>query len=100
MSKRFGAGRWRPKIVSQTRRRYEACSAIYCTISTENALRPTCKVQQPVAFALVGDMALEARYAYAGQTDPVTGNSQGGALWIYNNVQRLATFDVMPYSAK
>jgi len=58
------------------------------------------QLQQPAAFALVGDMALQARYAYAGQTDPITGNSQAGALWIYNNVQRLATFDVTPYSSK
>jgi len=58
------------------------------------------QLHQPSAFALVGDMALEARYAYAGQTDPITGTNQGGALWIYNNVQRLATFDVIPYSSK
>ncbi len=58
------------------------------------------QLQQPAAFALVGDMALQARYAYAGQTDPITGNSLAGALWIYNNVQRLATFDVTPYSSK
>ena len=58
------------------------------------------QLHQSAAFALVGDMALQARYAYAGQIDPITGNSQEGALWIYNNVQRLATFDVMPYVAK
>jgi hypothetical protein len=58
------------------------------------------QLQQPAAFALVGDMALEARYAYAGQTEPITGTSQEGVLWIYNNVQRLATFDVTPYSSK
>src|SRR5439155_7362469 len=58
------------------------------------------QLQQPSAFAILGDMALQARYAYAGQTDPVTGNSQEGTIWIYNNVQRLATFDVIPYSSK
>jgi serine/threonine protein kinase len=58
------------------------------------------QLQQSAAFALIGDMALEARYAYAGQSDPVTGISQEGALWIYNNVQRLATFDVTPYSSR
>ena len=58
------------------------------------------QLHQPAAFALVGDMALQARVAYAGQTDPVTGTSQEGALWIYNNVQRLATFDVSPYSSR
>ena len=58
------------------------------------------QLQQPAAIALVGDMALEARYAYAGQTDPITGTSQEGVLWIYNNIQRLATFDVAPYSSR
>jgi hypothetical protein len=58
------------------------------------------QLQQPAAFAIAGDMAFQARYAYAGQTDPITGNDQGGAIWIYNNVQRLATFDVTPYAAK
>jgi hypothetical protein len=36
------------------------------------------QLQQPAAFALVGDMAFQARYAYAGQTDPITGASQEG----------------------
>jgi len=58
------------------------------------------QLHQSAAFALVGDMALQARYAYAGQIDPITGNSQEGAIWVYNNVQRLATFDVTPYSSK
>src|SRR5205823_5001326 len=58
------------------------------------------QLQQSAAFALVGDMALQARYAYAGQTDPITGTSQEGVLWIYNNIQRLATFDVAPYSSR
>src|SRR5947209_4273140 len=58
------------------------------------------QMAQPSAQALVGDMALQARYAYAGQPDPVTGNTQGGATWVYNNVQRLATFEVTPYSSK
>ncbi|TMD68892.1 MAG: serine/threonine protein kinase [Chloroflexi bacterium] len=58
------------------------------------------QLAQPSAQALVGDMALQARYAYAGQPDPVTGNTQGGATWVYNNVQRLATFEVTPYSSK
>jgi serine/threonine protein kinase len=58
------------------------------------------QLHQSAAFALVGDMALQARYAYAGQIDPITGNSQEGAIWVYNNVQRLANFDVTPYSSK
>jgi hypothetical protein len=58
------------------------------------------QLAQPSALALVSDMALQARYAYAGQTDPITGQNQEGAIWVYNNVQRLATFDVTPYSSK
>ena len=58
------------------------------------------QLAQPSAQALVGDMALQARDAYSGQPDPVTGNTQGGVVWIYNNVQRLATFEVTPYAQK
>jgi len=58
------------------------------------------QLAQPSAQALVGDMALQARDAYSGQPDPVTGNTQGGAIWVYNNVQRLATFEVTPYSMR
>src|SRR5205085_7100575 len=58
------------------------------------------QLQQPAAFAIAGDMAFQARYAYAGQIDPITGNEQGGAIWIYSNIQRLATFEMKPYSSK
>jgi eukaryotic-like serine/threonine-protein kinase len=58
------------------------------------------QLAQPSALALASDMALQARYAYAGQTDPITGNAQQGAIWVYNNVQRLATFEVTPYSSR
>ena len=58
------------------------------------------QMAQPSAQALVADLALQARYAYAGQPDPLTGNTQGGAIWVYNNVQRLATFEVTPYTQK
>lgn len=57
------------------------------------------QLQEPAAFAIARDMALEARYAYAGQPDPITGINQEGAIWIYNNVQRLAAFNVTPYSS-
>jgi eukaryotic-like serine/threonine-protein kinase len=56
------------------------------------------QLAQPVALAMASDMALQARYAYTGQPDPVTGNTQNGAIWVYNNVQRLATFEVTPYT--
>ena len=49
------------------------------------------------ALEILGDLEAHARYAYAGQTDPSTGAMQQGASWIYDNLERLATFDVTPY---
>jgi hypothetical protein len=51
------------------------------------------------SLAILDDMATQAQYAYTGQSDPSTGISQGGARWIYDNLQRLATFEVAPYIA-
>jgi len=48
-------------------------------------------------LAILGDLEAQARYAYAGRTDPASGEMQQGATWIYDNVERLATFDVTPY---
>ncbi|MBV9709795.1 MAG: hypothetical protein JO011_02625 [Ktedonobacteraceae bacterium] len=48
---------------------------------------------QPGAQVMLNELATRAQYAYTGQHD-------GGALWIYNNLQRLAAFDVRPYVAK
>jgi len=53
---------------------------------------------QSSALAVIDDLATQAQYAYTGQPNPSTGVTQGGSLWIYNNFQRLATFDVEPYS--
>ncbi|MFL5627472.1 MAG: serine/threonine protein kinase [Ktedonobacteraceae bacterium] len=52
---------------------------------------------QPAGAALLGDIVLQARYAYTGQLDPVTGNMLGGIGYIYDSIQRLSTFDVSPY---
>lgn len=54
---------------------------------------------QASALTMLDTMATQAQYAYTGQPNPSTGTSQGGALWIYANLQRLATFDVVPYVA-
>ena len=54
---------------------------------------------QPLALTLLDDIAAQAQYAYTGRPNPSTGVAQGGVLWIYDNLQRLATFDVAPYSA-
>ena len=56
------------------------------------------QLNQLSALDIVSDLESQARYAYAGQTDPVTGNEQNGATWIYDNVERLATMNVQAYS--
>ncbi len=53
---------------------------------------------QPAAGALLSDIILQARWAYTGQLDPVTGNMLGGIGYLYDSIQRLATFDVSPYT--
>jgi hypothetical protein len=53
---------------------------------------------QASALTLLDDLATQAQYAFTGQSDPSTGTARGGALWIYNNLQRLATFVVQPYT--
>jgi hypothetical protein len=51
------------------------------------------------ALALLNDLAKQAQYAYTGQPNPSTGQSDGGALWIYGNLQRLTAFDIRQYTA-
>jgi hypothetical protein len=55
---------------------------------------------QPATQTLLNDMATQAQYAYTGQLNLSTGQPDGGALWIYNNLQRLAALDIRPYVAK
>jgi serine/threonine protein kinase len=52
------------------------------------------------ALTLLDDLATQAQNAYSGQLDPSTGQSEGGALWIYGNMQRLAAFDVRQYTGQ
>ncbi len=52
---------------------------------------------QPAALAILNDLATQAQNAYTGQINPTTGQSDEGALWTYNNLQRLVAFDVRPY---
>ena len=56
------------------------------------------QLTQSSAQDILGHLATEARYAYAGRIDPVTGEWQGGATWVYSSIQRLAVFDVAPCS--
>jgi hypothetical protein len=57
------------------------------------------QLTQPSAFNILGDLEANARYAFAGRTDPNTDNLQQGAEWIFDNTPRLVTLDVTPYSA-
>jgi len=52
------------------------------------------------ALTLLDDLATQAQNAYSGQLDPSTGQSKGGALWVYGNLQRLAAFDVRQYTGQ
>jgi len=56
------------------------------------------QLAQPTALALLNDLVTQTQFAYTGQIDPLTGQVQGGALWICSNIQRLATFDIKPYT--
>jgi serine/threonine protein kinase len=51
----------------------------------------------PQALSLLNAMVVAAQSAYTGSITP--GQSQGGATWIYTNLQGLATFAVQPYTA-
>jgi hypothetical protein len=50
------------------------------------------QLSSPKALSLIDDMARQASYAYIGQTDPSV-LSQRGALWMYNYLPYLATFE-------
>jgi len=52
------------------------------------------------SLTLLNDMATQADYAFNGQINAGTNQKQGGAVEIYQNSQRLATFDVTPYTQK
>ena len=52
---------------------------------------------QPTTLTILNDLAVQTQNAYAGQINPTTGQSEGGALWTYNNLQRLVAFDIRPY---
>ncbi|MBV9711007.1 MAG: protein kinase [Ktedonobacteraceae bacterium] len=58
------------------------------------------QLSQPSTFSLIDDMILNAQYAFSGQTDPITGQNQGGAIWICNNIQRMASFTIKPFDQK
>ncbi|GHO98330.1 hypothetical protein KSF_083780 [Reticulibacter mediterranei] len=56
------------------------------------------QLTQPHALALLDDLVTQAQQAYAGQTDPISGQQISGAIWICNNIQRMANFELKPFS--
>lgn len=60
---------------------------------------PTKQMAETAALEILGQMELHTRYAYAGWTYPNTGTLQEGAVWIADNIQRLAPMNVTPYSS-
>ena len=56
------------------------------------------QLQQPQALSLLNDMQTQADSAFVGQIAPSTDTVQGGAVQIYYSIQRLATFDIRPYT--
>lgn len=50
----------------------------------------------PTTLALVNDLANQASNAYNGQAN-LSGAQRGGALWIHDHDQQIATFDVSTY---
>jgi transcriptional regulator with XRE-family HTH domain len=57
------------------------------------------QLRQLGALTLLNDLHILATAASSGQTDPVTGNIQKGAEQVAQDVQHLATLDIMPYTA-
>jgi hypothetical protein len=55
------------------------------------------QLSQPSTLPLLDDMVTQTQLAYSGQTDPLTGQNQGGVIWICNDIQRMANFEVKPY---
>ena len=55
---------------------------------------------QPAALAILNDFASQAQDAYSGQINPSSGQPEDGALWTYDNLQRLVTFDIQQYTSQ
>ncbi len=58
------------------------------------------QLAQPQALSLLDDLVTNAQYAYTGQTDPLTGQLQGGATWVCSNIQRIANFELKPFQVQ
>jgi transcriptional regulator with XRE-family HTH domain len=61
------------------------------------AVMSAAQLQGQKAQGLLDDMETNASSAFAGQTDPVTGELSGGGQWLYQHMPELATMQVTPY---
>ncbi len=57
------------------------------------------QLESQTALSLLDDLRGNASNAFAGQTDPVTGQVLGGVQWIYQRMPGLATLQVTPYQS-
>ena len=53
------------------------------------------QMSQPAALSILNDLFTQANHAFLGQFDPNTSTVKEGVVQIHNNIQKLATFDVM-----
>lgn len=54
---------------------------------------------QPAALALLDDMVLQASNAYTGSSDPSTGQFKQGVAWIHQQLQNMATINIVRYAS-
>ncbi len=57
------------------------------------------QLRQPQTLTLINDMIDNANSAYAGQTDPATGEMREGATWIHDQMQSLAIMSITRFNA-
>ena len=55
---------------------------------------------QPTALSILNDLASQAQDACSGQINPSSDQPEDGALWTYDNLQRLVTFDIRQYTTQ
>lgn len=57
------------------------------------------QLTQPAALTLLNDLVKQAQQAYIGQVNATNGQQYGGAIWICNNIQRMANFEIKPFTS-
>lgn len=57
----------------------------------------TAQLQQPSTLAIINDLVTSTTNAYQGRVDPATNAQQAGVSQVYQRVEQLAVFSVLPY---